>query len=413
MELPEIGLQCSMEICNQLDFLPIKCSYCQKVFCKDHSSLISHNCQCLNEPQVPKVIKEVQDFRPKCSFGNCEKKAVTTCPVCDNQFCMDHRLEVDHKCSKVYENLIEDSMPKTKALVASILASKPKRDPKVVKDQKMAAKVQLMKLKMKAQGSKAIMSSERIYFGIKSTTKEDLTPVFVCSKWPFGRVLDFVIDTMGIKRNQKLSLIKSIDGQVVTNELDKILEEMIKDEEIFNGDILILDYVDEISNEPKIECPMECPMESSPEIPMSSLKTLSKPDPKIVKKQKMAAKVQLMKLKMKAQGSKSIPMDERIYFGIKSATNKDMKPVFVSIKWSLGKVLDSVASLIGLENKNNVSGAAKLKLFKSIDGQVPANELDVGLESLLKSEELFNGDTLIIDYVQDPSIKQIDPKNYN
>ena len=115
----------------------------------------------------------------------------------DTQFCMDHRLEVDHKCSKVYENHIEDSMPKTKALVASILASKPKRDPKVVKDQKMAAKVQLMKLKMKAQGSKAIMSSERIYFGIKSPTKEDLTPVFVCSKWPFGRVLDFVIDTIG------------------------------------------------------------------------------------------------------------------------------------------------------------------------------------------------------------------------
>ena len=41
-----------------------------------------------------------------------------------------------------------------------------------------------------------------------------------------------------------------------------------------------------------------------------------------------------------------------------------------------------------------------------------ANELDIGLEDLLKSEELFNGDTLIIDYVQDPSITQIDPKSY-
>ena len=126
----------------------------------------------------------------------------------------------------------------------------------------------------------------------------------------------------------------------------------------------------------------------------------------------MAAKVQLMKLKMKAQGSKSIPMNERIYLGIKTS-NKDIKPVFVSIKWSLGKVIDSVASLIGLENKNNVSGASKLKLFKNIDGQVPANELDIGLEDLLKSEELFNGDTLIIDYVQDPLITQIDPAIYN
>ena len=209
-----------------------------------------------------------------------------------------------------------------------------------------------------------------------------------------------------------MSLIKHIDGQVVTNELDKILEEMIKDEDIFNGDILILDYVEIISNESKIECSMECSMESSAETPMASIDNLPKPDPKLVKKQKMAAKVQLMKLKMKAQGSKSIPMNERIYLGIKT-TNKDIKPVFVSIKWSLGKVLDSVASLIGLENKNNVSGASKLKLFKNIDGQVPANELDIGLEDLLKSEELFNGDTLIIDYVQDPLITQIDPTIYN
>ena len=59
-------------------------------------------------------------------------------------------------------------------------------------------------------------------------------------------------------------------------------------------------------------------------------------DTKTIKNQKMAAKVQLMKLKMKAQGQKSIPTDDKIFFGIKSQ-KKDMKPVFVSKKWSLGK----------------------------------------------------------------------------
>ena len=59
-------------------------------------------------------------------------------------------------------------------------------------------------------------------------------------------------------------------------------------------------------------------------------------DPKTIKNQKMAAKVQLMKLKMKAQGQKSIPTDDKVFFGIKSQ-KKDMKPVFVSKKWSLGK----------------------------------------------------------------------------
>ena len=419
MELPDIGKQCSMEICKQLDFLPITCANCRRVFCKDHSSLDSHNCQCLKEP---KVIKEFKgEIKPKCNFEACDKSVVTTCPVCDTEFCMDHRLELDHQCTKVYENHIEDSMQKTQALVASILASKrdkPPKDPKIVKDQKMAAKVQLMKLKMKAQGLKSIPSNERIYFGIKSSAKEEMVPVFVCSKWPFGRVLDHVLDVLSLKNNQsetrKLSLIRSIDCQIVTNELDKILEDMLKDEEVFNGEFLTLDYVENSINESKSQDP-ERPMEIVDETPATSIKTveLPKSDPKIVKKQKMAAKVQLMKLKMKAQGSKSIPMDERIYFGIKCSKSKEMKPVFVSIKWSLGKVLDSVADLMGLENKNNIGGAAKLKLFKNIDGQVPAIELDKRIEELIKNEDIFNGDTLIIDYVQDLSVNQINPKDYN
>merc|ERR1711997_869640 len=107
---------------------------------------------------------------------------------------------------------------------------------------------------------------------------------------------------------------------------------------------------------------------------------------------------QLMKLKMKAQGQKSIPTDEKVFFGIKSR-KKDMKPVFVSKKWSLGKVVDAVATLIGLENKNNVANAAKLKLFKNIDGGLVSEELDVSVEDLLTQEVIFNGDILVMEYI--------------
>ena len=64
-----------------------------------------------------------------------------------------------------------------------------------------------------------------------------------------------------------------------------------------------------------------------------------------------AAKVQLMKLKMKAQGQKSIPTDDKIFFGIKSQ-KKDMKPVFVIKKWSLGKSYILLATKISQFNLN-------------------------------------------------------------
>ena len=38
----------------------------------------------------------------------------------------------------------------------------------------------------------------------------------------------------------------------------------------------------------------------------------------------------------------------------------------------LGKVVDTVATLVCLENKNNISNAPKLKLFKNIDGTTVA-----------------------------------------
>ena len=125
----------------------------------------------------------------------------------------------------------------------------------------------------------------------------------------------------------------------------------------------------------------------------------------------MAAKVQLMKLKMKAQGQKSIPTEDRIYFGIKSQ-KKEMKPVFVSKKWSLGKVVDSSANLIGLENKNNVANAAKLKLFKNIDGTLVSEELDVLIEDLIAQDVIFNGDLLIFEYIDDCNTTEIDPSKY-
>ena len=92
MELPDIGQQCEVDSCKQLDFLPIKCVNCGKIFCKNHSSFDGHDCKSfditsekLKFQDTPKTVNK------PCSIRDCEKNTVTTCPICQLEFCMDHR----------------------------------------------------------------------------------------------------------------------------------------------------------------------------------------------------------------------------------------------------------------------------------------------------------------------------------
>lgn len=45
MEFPELGKNCDKVGCNDLDFLPIKCQYCQKYFCTKHFLPQDHQCE--------------------------------------------------------------------------------------------------------------------------------------------------------------------------------------------------------------------------------------------------------------------------------------------------------------------------------------------------------------------------------
>ncbi|CCD52569.1 hypothetical protein BofuT4_P000160.1 [Botrytis cinerea T4] len=39
-----IGVHCQYEYCNQLDFLPFRCESCRGTFCLDHRTESSHHC---------------------------------------------------------------------------------------------------------------------------------------------------------------------------------------------------------------------------------------------------------------------------------------------------------------------------------------------------------------------------------
>ncbi|XP_005381776.1 PREDICTED: AN1-type zinc finger protein 1 isoform X1 [Chinchilla lanigera] len=125
-----------------------------------------------------------------------------------------------------------------------------------------------------------------------------------------------------------------------------------------------------------------------------------------------AAKVALMKLKMHADGDKSLPQAERIYFQVflpKGSKDKS-KPMFFCHRWSIGKAIDFAASLASLKNDNNRLAAKKLRLCHISSGE--ALPLDHTLETWLAKEDcpLYNGGSIILEYLNDneQSLKNVD-----
>eukprot|EP00095_Tigriopus_kingsejongensis_P010547 snap_masked-scaffold349_size200065-processed-gene-1.16 protein:Tk10547 transcript:snap_masked-scaffold349_size200065-processed-gene-1.16-mRNA-1 annotation:"an1-type zinc finger protein 1 isoform 2" len=139
--------------------------------------------------------------------------------------------------------------------------------------------------------------------------------------------------------------------------------------------------------------------------------------PRNAKAQKLSARVQLMKLKMKSQGALSVPLEERLYFRVAGprAHGKAAQGVFVSRQWCLGRVIDAVAQVCQVDNKNNRVDAPHLRLFRYQDGRNLCDLVDLGdnVNKLVEAEDLFNGDCLILEYLSASSEGNMDPKLYS
>uniref|UniRef100_A0A5K3EF61 AN1-type domain-containing protein n=1 Tax=Mesocestoides corti TaxID=53468 RepID=A0A5K3EF61_MESCO len=135
MEFPDLGAQCAVKSCRMLDFLPVRCSGCQLVFCKDHYCFDCHSCPVGNsrDRQVPvcplcgapvptgpnesadvKVGQHIDTscksqpalalkgkiFKNVCSLPKCKKKELVPfrCERCHLNYCISHRNEMDHNC---------------------------------------------------------------------------------------------------------------------------------------------------------------------------------------------------------------------------------------------------------------------------------------------------------------------------
>ena len=117
------------------------------------------------------------------------------------------------------------------------------------------------------------------------------------------------------------------------------------------------------------------------------------------KSEAVASKVALMKIKMKAVGDTNIPDVERTYLNVHlpMGTKEKTRPIFVAKTWSLGKILDDIASRCDLRNDNNLPAAKKMCLFNNQTGQ--RYDSSTLLATALADQDIFNGGSINIDYL--------------
>ncbi|XP_055007120.1 repressor of RNA polymerase III transcription MAF1 homolog isoform X2 [Boleophthalmus pectinirostris] len=203
----EIGKHCQVESCNLKDFLPFVCEFCSGVYCLEHRSRDSHTCK--EEPARRETPASRGSTSYPCSFQDCTGKELlpVICPQCQKHFCLIHRHQSDHQCEKL--EVSKPRMAATKELVQKIVESKEGQNPKGrrgAKNSETAAKVALMKLKQQAVGDKGLPQTERTYFQVylPKESKDLCKPMFFCSKWSVGKVVDYAASLASLKNNNNV-----------------------------------------------------------------------------------------------------------------------------------------------------------------------------------------------------------------
>ncbi|EDW04048.1 AN1-type zinc finger protein 2A [Drosophila grimshawi] len=130
MEFPHLGQHCNEATCNRLDFLPVKCDSCDKVFCATHYNYERHNCPGAHRkdfqvpicplcgepvPTAPGVEPDLtvsqhidkqcksdskKIYTNRCHAKGCKRKELipVQCSQCKLNFCLRHRHTTDHDC---------------------------------------------------------------------------------------------------------------------------------------------------------------------------------------------------------------------------------------------------------------------------------------------------------------------------
>lgn len=218
--------------------------YCSLNFCKIHSLPFDHACKAYKDATSSGENRdEIQTH--SCSLPSCCTKELVQmlCSHCKLHFCLQHRHQVDHQCSK-YEKP-KEIMPETSKLVDMIVSKNREKKPtrQGVKSEKLAAKVQLMKLKQNSKGAKELPITERVYFLVKLPFGKKDEAVFVSNLWSIGKCIDNIASLCQVPNNNNNSTKPQLNmygcsDSCVSDRKDILVKKLIDNETLFNGQSL-------------------------------------------------------------------------------------------------------------------------------------------------------------------------------
>ncbi|XP_069778154.1 AN1-type zinc finger protein 1 isoform X2 [Narcine bancroftii] len=249
----ELGKQCDVHCCRQLDFLPFVCDACSGTYCLQHRIKDAHGCSGVLLRKDP--VQSDETLLYNCSYRSCKANGLMPiiCLDCEKHFCLRHRHQMDHDCEK--QEVLKAHWAVSQQSIKETVAKKAvpaKKGRSGAKNDATAAKVALMKLKLHAVGDKAIPQTDRVYFQVilPKGNKEKSRPMFFCSKWSIGKMVDNASSLLNLRNDnnilasKKLRLCNSESGNVLPMENTLECWMTSTNYPLKNGTTIILEYLD-------------------------------------------------------------------------------------------------------------------------------------------------------------------------
>ncbi|XP_067055408.1 AN1-type zinc finger protein 1-like [Acropora muricata] len=254
-EFPRLGVRCEVKTCQKLDFLPFLCNECCGKFCSKHRTKVSHGCFTgFKQEKEARLENMQQKSGMQCAFHDCKSELIqVTCEHCCCSYCLRHRHQVDHQCSSLpLKKARQSPEEKIQQIIGKDL-SKEKKGRGGVRNEIMAAKVSLMKIKLKATGDVCIPQDERIYLRVLlpyGSNGQEI-PMFFSKRWTVGKIIDKIAAAANLRNDnnlnrgeKKLRLIHRNTGEVLGQELQVVDFQKRDNFQLFSGSAVVIEYVD-------------------------------------------------------------------------------------------------------------------------------------------------------------------------
>lgn len=210
-------------------------------YSKQHSSTQNHNCSQfdLNDRKI--VTNSKSSDHLKCNYCKSTnfRLEMTTCELCLSINCLQHRHPEAHDCLKLKRE--------AEQLTRSIMKAYPApKGIKGAKNEALAKKVNLMKLKQTAIGLSSLPYEERYYMEVEFVNTGVIKKVFVSHYWTVGKCIDFLADKFRIiNENNKPNCSKLILSLDTDHHFpfNVTFKELLDQNKISNGDKFLFRYL--------------------------------------------------------------------------------------------------------------------------------------------------------------------------